>query len=288
MRRSTQRVLVHDASFGLGNACAAYLAKRGERVRGAMAHPDFYQPKSDEFFSPLRLDLRERQGPEEALAAMLAEEGRLDALILCPYRELSGALEDCGEGQLEEELRLEFTAQATLLRAALGAMRHQGRGKALIVLDAEAVFGIPYHAMSAAAQAALRSLALSARLELLDRGVEVCVVEAACIRSALSARRAAAAGWTTESPYHEAAEYATAVRERQARFGADPAILARRVLSLLRGGPLPPLVRVGSLRQRFPLGTFSARAGSILERGSIAYYGSTRRRGLEGERGGKA
>ncbi|GEM_PF-2077503 len=273
MRGARRVVLVHDASIGAGNACAAYLGKKGDRVWGAMAQPEYYQGKSDEFWKPVRFEPSADGGAESAIEEILAEEGRLDAFVLCPFRELSGAFADTDGRQFAEEFRFRFLAQAALLRKALSVMARKGRGKIIVVTDAEAAYGIPYHGASAAGDAALAALALSTRLEASAMGVDVALVEAGGLRTGLSTRRSAAQGWTTESPWHEAAERATAERDRRSRFGGDPVALARKVRALLASKDLPPRSAVGTLGFRF--NSVAQRFGlqREIERGTMSYYG---------------
>jgi hypothetical protein len=273
MREKGLVVLVHDASMGEGNSCAAYLGKKGQRVYGAMAQPEYYRVKSDEYFKPLRFEPGVEGNVESLFEEVLSIEPRIDVLVLCPFRELSGAFEDTGIQQFADEIRFRFLSHAALLKRAIETMGKSGGGKILAVIDAEAPYGIPYHGASAAGDAALAALILSARLEASLKGVDLCVIEAAGLRTGLSVRRSAAQGWSTESVYHDAAERATAERDRKSRFGADPVALGRKVASLLDGGPFKPRYSVGSLAFRFPQGSFRIAADLLLERGTMSYYG---------------
>jgi NADP-dependent 3-hydroxy acid dehydrogenase YdfG len=278
MREKGLVVLVHDASIGEGNSCAAYLGKKGQRVYGAMAQPEYYKVKSDEYFKPIRFEPGVEGSAESLFEEVLNSEPRVDVLVLCPFRELSGALEDTGIQQFSDEIKFRFLSHAALLKKGIEAMGKAGGGKILAVIDAEAPYGIPYHGASAAGDAALEALVLSARLEASIKGVDLCVIEAAGLRTGLSVRRSAAQGWSTDSVYHDAAERATAERDRKSRFGADPVVLGRKVASLIGSGPLKPRYAVGSLAFRFPKWGLRIDASALIERGTMSYYGLLRAR----------
>jgi NAD(P)-dependent dehydrogenase (short-subunit alcohol dehydrogenase family) len=278
MRLEKGSVVVHDASCGLGNACASYLAKKGYRVYGAMAKPDYFQPKADEYFTPIALDPHSGSDPLEAFALAEKDGGPVETLVLCPYRELSGSLEDCDEGQIAEEISLSFLFPVKAIRSALGLMRGNGRGKIILVVDREAAFGIPFHAISTSIHAGLIGLARSARSEAALFGVQVSIIEAAGLRSGLSSRRTAASGWDSGSPYHQWAEKATMARDRPDRFGLDPVLLARLVRAIVEAKSARAAYRIGSLHSRFPVGAFGWYPESLRERWSRSYYGLPERR----------
>jgi NAD(P)-dependent dehydrogenase (short-subunit alcohol dehydrogenase family) len=152
-------------------------------------------------------------------------------------------------------------------------MRCNGRGKIIVVVDREAGFGMPFHAVSASIHAGLIGLARSARSEAALFGVQVSIIEAAGLRSGLSSRRTAALGWNTESPYHQWAEKATIARDRPARFGQDPVALSRLVRSIIEAKTARAAYRIGSLHGRFPVGAFGWYPESLRERWTRSYYG---------------
>jgi NAD(P)-dependent dehydrogenase (short-subunit alcohol dehydrogenase family) len=102
MRMATSQnkvVLVTGASSGIGGACAELLAARGYRVYGASR-----RPATSPLVEPISMDVRDDASVRDAVAGVIAREGRIDILVNNAGMALAGAVEDTSI----EEARAQF------------------------------------------------------------------------------------------------------------------------------------------------------------------------------------
>src|SRR5580658_10453185 len=79
-------VLVTGASSGIGRACAELLAGRGYRVYGASR-----RPAGSPLVESIAMDIRDDASVRDAVAAVLAREGRIDILVNSAGIAIAGA-----------------------------------------------------------------------------------------------------------------------------------------------------------------------------------------------------
>jgi short-subunit dehydrogenase len=142
-------VVVTGASRGIGAAVADQLAARGALpVRVARSAGDVV------------LDLREQGSADELVAAVRAEYGRLDAVVLNAGIGHAGPVEEMSAERVADLVATNLTAPLQLTRAALPHVR-----SLVFVSSIAGALGVPGEAVYSATKAGIESFAEVLRVE---------------------------------------------------------------------------------------------------------------------------
>lgn len=243
--QSTQQalvVLVTGDSSGIGRACCELLSKRGRTVFGASRSEPTAVP-----WTHLHMDITDDTSAEEAIAAILASAGRLDAVVHCAGVSLMGAFEDTTPQEAADHFDVNYLGAVRVMRSALPAMRRQQSGKLLIVGSIGGLIGLRYLGHYCAAKSALDRLIEAMRPELSEFGIEATIIHPGDFNTKLSSNCTnAAAAESDRSPYlDEFSNYSEFYKQCEAD-GLSPDILAQRIDRLLERKRLPARAIVGT------------------------------------------
>jgi short-subunit dehydrogenase len=251
MEKRESIVVVTGASSGIGNACATFLAKKGNRVFGTCRSPASYSRKADEFFELLPMDLTDAASIGKAAEKILSAAGRVDSLICCAGSGLVGSVEDSSVEEAQAVMNVNYFGTLRTIKAFLPRMREAGGGRILIVGALEGLAASPFQGLFSASAFAIEGLAEALRMEVAPFGVELGLVEIASFRSSFGQRRLLASGSTESSPYRKGLETALGVLSRDEASGAEPLVAARAIYAALIARRVPFRRTFGSLPRRF-------------------------------------
>ncbi len=163
--------LVTGASSGLGEALAPLLAARGWRVYGMSRRPvDLPGVLS------LPADISDFEAVAAAVDRLIAQEGRLDAVLHCAGIGGAGAVESMPTARARRIVDTNFWGSWNLCQATLPHLRKSPRGRLLLVGSIAGFMGIPFRSVYCASKAAVLALTDSLRLELRGTSVQVTCV----------------------------------------------------------------------------------------------------------------
>lgn len=274
-------VFISGASSGIGNACAAFLAKRGCAVYGTSRDPDRVERRADEFFSLIRMDLEDDGSVAEAVRLVGEKEGRIDFLLCNAGLGVAGPALETPLDQARRQLEVNVIGALKLMQAALPYLRRSERPRIALMGSIAGRIGLPFQGLYSASKFALEGLAEALRMELSVEGIELSIIEPGDFRSGFTAARARF-GADEGSPYAEAARAALLKAEADERGGAHPIEIAKLVYGLILSRRLRPRYTVGNAAQRFAALIRRAVPDRWFERLIMANYGvvpGARRRG---------
>jgi Short-chain dehydrogenases of various substrate specificities len=244
-------VFVTGASSGIGNACATFLAKKGNKVYGSCRSPSSYSRKADEFFDLVQMDQRDQASVTKAAEKVFAAESRVDVLIACAGSGLAGAVEETSLEEAQALMEANLFGTLRVIKAFLPKMREAGKGKIIVVGGLEGLVPAPYQGIYSASQAALDSLVLSLRLELADLGLQIGMLDLGSFRTAFGQRRIVAqAAASVASPYRKSFDNVLGVLERDEAIGLEPLLAVREIQQMLAARRLPARVVASRLPRR--------------------------------------
>lgn len=185
---SKQVIVVTGASSGFGAMSARALAEAGHTVyagiratttRNAKAVADaaaFARDNNADLRS-IELDVTDDASIEQAVAKIVAENGRLDVIVHNAGHMSCGPAEAFTPEQYAELFDINVLSTQRLNRAALPQLRKQGRGLIVWVSSSSTRGGTPpFLAPYFAAKAAMDSLAVSYASELTRWGIETSII----------------------------------------------------------------------------------------------------------------
>ncbi|PWC11832.1 2,3-dihydro-2,3-dihydroxybenzoate dehydrogenase [Brenneria corticis] len=164
---SGKQVWVTGAGRGIGYETACRFVEAGAEVVGFdLAFPDTALP-----FTPCLLDIRDAAAVADRCGALLSQTLRLDVLVNGAGILRMGATEKLSQQDWQDCLAVNASGVFNLLQAAIPQFQRQ-RGGAIVTVASNAAH-VPRVGMAAycASKAAVRSLCLTAGLELAPYGV---------------------------------------------------------------------------------------------------------------------
>lgn len=267
-----QVVFISGASSGIGNACAAFLAKKGYTVYGTSRKPAKAQRKADEFFELIAMDLSDTASIQAAVKLVLEKEGRIDLLLCNAGMGIGGPAEETPLEDIRRQMDTNFLGTVQLIQATLPAMRQAGSGRILVTGSIAGRIGLPFQAFYSASKYALEGFVEALRMEIKGFGVQAALIEPGDFRSGFTEARQKSSA-LPGSPYGEAAIIALAKAELDEKNGGYPIDIARLVLSLSRSKRLSVRYTVGSLGQRIAAALKPILPSRLAERLIMAYFG---------------
>ncbi|PKA41467.1 oxidoreductase [Rhizobium sullae] len=185
---SKQVIIITGASSGFGALTARALAREGHIVYAGMRATEGRNAKAvadaaafaKEHGADLRsveLDVASGTSVEAGIARIIAEAGRLDAVVHNAGHMSFGPAEAFTPEQFAELFDINVLSTQRVNRAALPYLRRQGKGLVVWVSSSSARGGTPpYLSLYFAAKAAMDSLAVSYAAELSRWGIETSII----------------------------------------------------------------------------------------------------------------
>ena len=175
---SGKTILITGCSSGIGQCIAHGLKARGWRVFATARQPADVARVQAEGLESLPLDLRDSTSIQAAVAAVLERtRGRLDALLNNGAYGQPGAVEDLSRAALQEQFETNLFGTQELTNQVIPVMRRQGRGRILYISSVLGLVAFPYRGAYVASKFALEGLADTLRMELVDTGIYICLIE---------------------------------------------------------------------------------------------------------------
>jgi NAD(P)-dependent dehydrogenase (short-subunit alcohol dehydrogenase family) len=265
MVRENQRVvLVTGASSGIGLACATYLGERGFRVYGT-SRRTIPGPSG---VTMLTADVTDDRSVEQAMATVLAREGRLDIVVNNAGMGMGGAVEDTTIEEARSLLEVNFFGALRVCRAALPAMRNRRSGYIVNIGSIGGLIALPYQGMYSASKFALEGLSEALRMEVRPFGIRVVLIEPGDHKTGLTQSR-----HVTKNTYGRTFEVALARTEQDEQNGPGPEQVARLVYRIVNHDNPRLRYTVGPGAQRVSVWLKRLLPNSLMEYGVRRYFG---------------
>ena len=247
MDDDTRSVLITGASAGIGRACAEALHAAGWAVTGASR-----RGTAPAGCTGLVMDVDDDDSVRTGVTGMLAQRGRIDALVAAAGWGLAGAVEQCTLAEAKAQLETNFWGCVRVAQQVLPAMRASGGGRIVLLSSIGGLIGIPFQAFYTASKFALEGFGEALAYEVAPFGIQVTLVEPGNIRTDFTASRRPAAG--AASPlYGSAFTKALGVMEHDEANGAPAAAVAAVVRRVLETPHPPRRVSAGKPTERMGL-----------------------------------
>ena len=223
-------VLITGCSSGIGRSTAARLARHGWDVWASARRPETLAELSG--CRHLALDVTDEESMHAAVATVLAESGRIDALVNNAGYSLSGAVETLELAEIRREFETNVFGLVRLTQLVLPSMREHRAGRIVNIgsMGGKLTFpgGGAYHASKYAVEAFSDAL----RYEVGGFGVQVVLIEPGLITTNFDEAALATMDTESESPYkvfNQAVAKATtdAYAGPMAKLGGPPEAVAK-------------------------------------------------------------
>lgn len=218
-------ILVTGGSSGIGAAVVERLAGAGMHVWAASRSGRV--PGSGA--RSLNMDVTSEDSIRAALERLLAEEGRLDAVVVNAGNGIAGALEETSAVEAKYQFETNYFGAINTINACLPALK-ASRGRIVAITSVAAIVPLPYQGMYSASKAALQSAMKTYAMELRPFGVQCSTVLPGDTSTGFTAaRKLTEAATSPSSPYRERFARCRATFERDETTGMSPDVIARAV-----------------------------------------------------------
>jgi len=234
---SERVILITGCSSGIGRATALEVAARGHRVFATARNPEALRDlESSGRIRALALDVTDAASIRDAVASVLAEAGRVDALVNNAGYGQYGAAEDVTAEEWRRQFDVNLFGAIEAARAVLPAMREKRSGTIVNVSSVAGKIAIPFAAPYCASKHALEAFSDALRVEVAPFGIRVVVIEAGPIETRFGERARAGVARMLTSPGPYAPFYRNAERAMDTDFQAGklpPESVARVILEAI-------------------------------------------------------
>lgn len=241
-------VLITGAASGIGLACAEHLAAAGWRVF-ATDRRSPTAPMANGRIDFVAMDVDDDASVKGAVATVIANTGRLDAVVNSAGFALMGAVEDTDISEARAIFETNFFGVMRVCRATLPALRANGGGHIVNIGSLGGVVGLPFSGLYCASKFALEGMSESLRLETRPFGVHVVLVEPGDFRTRIMANRHMAAA-SKSGLYRVALDKFMMRRMREEANAPGPEPVARLVERILNHREPKMRYTVGKYSQR--------------------------------------
>ena len=263
-------VLITGASSGIGRATATLLAETGHVVYGTSRNPDRHASA----WRMIALDVCDDASVAGAVARVLAEQGRIDAVVNNAGLVLSGAIEDTSLDEARREFETNVLGIVRVSKAVLPTMRARRSGVIVNVGSLAGRVGMPFQGLYSASKFAVEGLTEALRQEVAGFGVTVALVAPGDTATGVVANRVRVADASLPtSAYRADFERVVASFERDEQAGSAPEQVARVIAAIVEGRSTAPRHVIGPVGQRILVGIRPFVPTRIFQWGMARYFG---------------
>ena len=238
-------VLVTGASAGIGRATADRLQGQGWTVVGASR-----RATASGGWSPLMMDVDDDESVSTGVAKVVAERGRIDAVVACAGWGLAGAVEQTPIDQAKRQFETNFWGAVRVVRATLPLMRRQGGGRVVLVSSIGGIVALPFQAFYSASKFALEGYGEALAYEVAPFGIEVTLVQPGNVRTDFTQNRLDVVAPDGEDVYADMVAKSVGLMERDEQNGVPPDDVAAVIARVLDSRRPRRRVSVGKPEER--------------------------------------
>ncbi len=238
-------VVITGASAGIGLASADRLHAAGWTVVGASR-----RGTSPGTWQPLVMDVDDDASVSSGMAGIVAEHGRLDAVVACAGWGLAGSVEQTPVADAKDQVETNFWGAVRVVQAALPAFRSLGGGRVVLVSSIGGIIGIPFQAFYSASKFALEGYGEALAYEVAPFGIHVTLVEPGNVKTDFTSNRRDVPVPEGVDAYRATRTKAIAKMAEDERSGAPAGDVAQVVAKVLEANRPPRRASVGKMGER--------------------------------------
>lgn len=270
-RADRRVVLVTGASSGFGRAIADALRDRGHRVYGTSRNPPV---ATSDGGTLIGMDVDDDASVTAAVARVLREAGRIDAVVNNAGVGYAGALEETSLDEARRQFETNFFGMHRVCRAVLPQMRARRAGRIVNMSSLGGLVTVPYQGMYCASKYAVEAYTQALRMELRPFGIHVAMIEPGDFATGFTASRRLTAGSTPESPYASRRRAAVATMAADEATTSDLGPVVRAAIAAIESERPRLRYPVASALQRLLVSLRHVLPQRLYERLIMDHYGA--------------
>ena len=242
-------ILITGGSSGIGKAIGEFLHHKGFIVYGTSRNPERI---SNSIFPLLKLEVRNSESIQNAIAEIIQKSGRVDVVINNAGVGITGPLEEIPTQEIKNNFETNFFGPIEVMKAVLPQMRSQKSGLIINITSIAGYMGLPYRSVYSASKGALELITEALRMEVKSFGIHITNVAPGDFATNIAVGRFHAPlikGSAYESTYGKTLE----MMDEHVNHGSNPEEMANAIHAIIQN-PSPKVhYKVGSFLQKFSI-----------------------------------
>lgn len=261
-------VLITGGSSGIGKSIGDFLLHKGYTVYGTSRNPERV---IDSSFLLLKMDVRDTDSIEKAVAEIIAKSGHIDVLINNAGVGITGPLEEISAAEIKNNFETNFFGPIAVIKAVLPGMRSRKQGLIINVTSIAGYMGLPYRSIYSASKGALELITEALRMEVKPFGIKITNVAPGDFATSIADRRYHAP-LVKGSPYESSYGRTLSMMDEHVDEGSNPNKMAEAVYGIMKT-PNPKVhYRIGAFMQKFSIVLKRALPDKIYEKLLMNHY----------------
>ncbi len=261
-------VLITGASSGFGKVTAGFLSSRNYRVYGTSRNAS--QP-GELPYRMIRMDVRDSDSVNQAVAEVLNREGRIDVLVNNAGISAIGPLEQTPMEDLTDMMDTNVRGVLRVCQAVLPAMRNSGSGLIINISSIGGLVGLPFRGLYAASKFALEGMTESLSMEVTSQGISVCLVEPGDYNTSISQNRKIVE-LPQDSVYQSAISGLIKTVGEQMEKAPEPLPVAELIFRIINTSSPRLRYRTGSFIEKLSVVLKTLLPGRLFEKMMMSFY----------------
>lgn len=181
-------VVITGGAKGIGKAIATAYCRKGYHVVVLGRDEKALKTTSSELarlgcsIHAMKADVGDAAECSDAVAAIIADHGTIDVLVLNAGVSMRGTVEATSIEVAEKIMRTNFFGSLNMIKPALPALR-ESKGSIVFISSIMALRGLPFTSYYGASKAAIKVLSESMRCELAHTGIHIGIVHVGMTRN---------------------------------------------------------------------------------------------------------
>lgn len=239
--------LITGAGSGLGQATAAAVLGRGDRVTGTFRDPE--AAADFEALAPGRATARIADITDHGSVARVVAETEaaapIDILVNNAGQVLEAWVEDAPADKVRALLEINLLAPLAFVQAVLPIMRGRGKGRILNISSGGGILGVPGVGLYSASKFALEGMSEALAQEVGPLGIAVTIVEPGSFRTNLLGRNRTGVASSSGDYERSTGKLRARIVGAHGAEPGDPARFGQAMLAVADADPAPLRVALG-------------------------------------------
>lgn len=232
----TKVILLTGGSTGIGFETAVRLMNKGCRVYSASRSgtSQFKGENGEGEIIPIQMDVNNAGEINDAVALIMKENNRLDAVICNAGNGVAGSVEDTSEEEMKYQFETNFFGVVKTIQACLPVFRRQGYGRIMTTSSVAGIVPLPYQAFYSAGKSAVLNFMQALSMEVKPFGIECCTVLPGDTKTKFtSTRRYTERSKLSTSAYKDRMDKTVKRIEESEQNGMEAAFVAQKMVKEL-------------------------------------------------------
>ena len=242
-------VFITGASSGIGKAIGEFLHHKDFKVYGTSRNPEKIE---NSLFPLVKLDVRDVNSIQLAVAEILTKEARIDVVINNAGVGITGPLEEIPTQEIKNNFETNLFGPIEVMKVVLPQMRTQKSGLIINITSIAGYMGLPFRSVYSASKGALELITEALNMEVKQFGIHITNVAPGDFATNIAAGRYHAP-LVKGSDYEKSYGTTLSMMDNHVDSGSNPNEMAEAILKVINASKPKIHYKVGAFMQKFSI-----------------------------------